>query len=145
MSIHFSLSELTRSTTATANGIDNSPTPEALPNLYRLMELLEQVRHLLGDRPMTITSGFRCPELNRLVGGAATSAHQQGLAADFLCPQFGSVTDIVHFLARSDLHFDQLIEEHAGGKSWVHIGLSQSGYRHEVLVYDGSNYRKLAA
>ena len=143
MSTHFSLAELTRSATATAHGIDNSPTAEALPNLYRLMELLEQVRHLLGDKPVTITSGYRCPELNRLVGGAATSAHQQGLAADFLCPAFGSVTDIVHFLPASGLHFDQLIEERSGGKSWVHIGLAVSGYRREVLLYEDGQYRRL--
>lgn len=143
MSTHFPLSELTASATATAHKIDNSPDQTSLANLYRLMELLEQVRHLLGDLPVTITSGYRCPALNRAVGGAATSAHQQGLAADFLCPKFGTTTEIVQAIARSPLHFDQLIEEHAGGKLWVHIGLAEAGYRREVLAYDGKNYHPL--
>lgn len=145
MSRHFSLAELTASSTAAALGIDNSPTPEALPNLYRLMELLEQVRYILGGNPMTISSGYRCDELNRAVGGSSTSSHKSGLAADFVCPKFGSPNDIVRRLMRSDLAFDQLIEEHAGGKSWVHIGISEGAYRREVLVYDGKRYRPLAA
>ena len=143
MSIHFSLHELTQSETATELGIDNSPTADALPNLMRMMELLEQTRHTLGDKPMTITSGYRCVILNRAVGGVATSAHQQGLAADFVCPRFGTVREIVRFLAASQLNFDQLIEEHAGGKSWVHIGLAVSGYRREVLLYEDGQYRRL--
>lgn len=143
MITHFPLSELTASATATAHKIDNSPDQTSLANLYRLMELLEQARHTLGDKPMTITSGYRCPALNRLVGGAATSAHQQGLAADFVCPRFGTVREVVRFLAASSLNFDQLIEEHAGGKSWVHIGLAVSGYRREVLLYEDGQYRML--
>ena len=142
MSAHFSLSELTYSATAVEKGIDNSPTPEALPNLYRLMELLEQVRYQLGGNPMLISSGYRCPELNALIGGADTSAHLSGLASDFICPKFGTPAQIVRHLADSQLNFDQLIEEHAGGKSWVHIGLAPTQYRREVLTYDGKTYRK---
>lgn len=141
MSAHFSLHELTHSDTADKRGIDNSPTADALPNLYRLMELLEQVRHVLGDKPMHITSGYRCETLNRSVGGAATSAHKLGLAADFVCPEFGNVRDVVTAIRSSALNFDQLIEEHGGGAHWVHIGLAPSTYRREVLLYEGGEYR----
>src|SRR5690625_2282506 len=91
---HFRLSELTRSDTAAANNIDNSPSVEHLANLQRLAKTLENVRTVLGNNPVLISSGYRSPELNRAVGGSSTSDHSKGLAADFTCPGFGPVRKV---------------------------------------------------
>ncbi|NIE82690.1 MULTISPECIES: D-Ala-D-Ala carboxypeptidase family metallohydrolase [unclassified Burkholderia] len=129
---HFTLSELTQSETAARRRIDNTPSSETLVNLTRTAQLLEKVRAELGDKPVLISSGYRCHALNRAVGGATNSAHGQGLAADFICPGFGSPLDICKRLAAARIEFDQLIQE----GTWVHIGLAAAGKRprHQVLT-----------
>ncbi|WP_186247386.1 D-Ala-D-Ala carboxypeptidase family metallohydrolase [Burkholderia gladioli] len=129
---HFTLSELTQSETAARRRIDNTPSSETLVNLTRTAQLLEKVRAELGDKPVLISSGYRCDALNRAVGGATNSAHGQGLAADFICPGFGSPLDICKRLAAARIEFDQLIQE----GTWVHIGLAAAGKkpRHQVLT-----------
>ncbi|KVM65603.1 peptidase M15 [Burkholderia gladioli] len=129
---HFTLSELTQSETAARRSIDNTPSSETLVNLTRTAQLLEKVRAELGDKPVLISSGYRCHALNRAVGGATNSAHGQGLAADFICPGFGSPFDICKRLAAARIEFDQLIQE----GTWVHIGLAAAGKkpRHQVLT-----------
>ncbi|KUZ70659.1 peptidase M15 [Burkholderia ubonensis] len=130
---HFTLEELTRSDTARARQIDNTPSPAAAANLRRLAQTLERVRALLGGKPMQITSGYRSPALNRAVGGVSTSAHAQGLAADFVCSGYGPPVDVCRALAASDLPFDQVINEFG---RWVHIGLAADGVtpRRQVLT-----------
>ena len=144
MTPHFTLKELTHSDTAIKHGIDNTPTDAHKLNLAQTACLLEQVRKILGNRPIKITSGYRSPELNNRLSGSKTSAHMIGLAADFQCPSFGDPAEIVAALQASDLHFDQIIEEHSGTASWVHIGLSASKWRRETLLYKGGYYSKWA-
>lgn len=96
---NFSLAELTASATAQRRGIDNHPGLEIISHLAQLAMHLERVRHALGDKPMIISSGYRCPDLNQAVGGARRSAHMEGWAADFTCPDFGSPLQIVKALA----------------------------------------------
>ena len=123
LSEHFSLDELTHSDVAIRLGIDNTPGQLARDNLVLLARGLESVRAALGGVPILISSGFRCEALNRAIGGSATSAHMQGLAADFTAPAFGTPREIAEHLAglAASLCFDQLIEE--GGR-WVHIGFA---------------------
>ena len=86
LSQHFRLSEFTRSATASARGIDNTPSASAIDNLRRLcQEVLEPLRRHL-DRPVVISSGYRCKKLNQLVGGVRTSQHMTGEAADIAAP-----------------------------------------------------------
>ncbi|RQZ27301.1 peptidase M15 [Burkholderia sp. Bp9017] len=129
---HFTLDELIASDTARRRGIDNTPTAAVAANLRRTAEALERVRELLGGRPVIITSGYRSPALNRAVGGVPNSAHQAGLAADFVCPKFGAPLDICRVISRSPIEFDQLIQE----GTWVHIGLATAGVkpRRQVLT-----------
>ncbi|MFO6418999.1 D-Ala-D-Ala carboxypeptidase family metallohydrolase [Hylemonella sp. W303a] len=132
LSQHFRLSEFTVSQAATRAGLRNSPSNSQLGNLRRLAEVLEQVRQLLG-KPVFISSGYRSPVVNAIVGGSATSAHMQGLAADFTCPGFGSPLTICRFLANSALAFNQLIYE----GTWVHLGIgheTQDSWRREILT-----------
>jgi hypothetical protein len=114
---HFSLNELTFSSTAVARGIDNTPPQEVEEHLSILAHGLEQVRALLRN-PLHIDSGFRSAKLNRAVRGVPTSAHCTGFAADFICPAYGTPFSIVHRIVEDgSIKFDQLIQE----GTWVHI------------------------
>ncbi len=137
---HFSLAELTFSSTAERKGINNAPSPQIVEHLRVLATGLENVRALLGH-PMRVDSGFRCTELNAAVGGAKTSAHMLGYAADFVCPGFGNPLEIVRAISSSDLVFDQCIQE----GTWVHISFDPKS-RRDVLTAifgaGGTSYRK---
>lgn len=119
---HFTLDELTRSAKAQAKGIDNTPPQELVPRLMLVAEMLERIRSTVNC-PVTVTSGYRCPELNRAVGGVTSSDHTQGHAADFVAPGFGSPTEVARLLAPlvSVLSIGQLILEGVKGKQWVHV------------------------
>lgn len=132
LSEHFSLAELTASQTADRAGIRNVPGPEASENLRRLAALLEDVRYCLGQVPMLVSSGFRSPTVNNLVGGASNSAHKDGRAADFTAPRYGSPRQICQRIIDAGIVFDQLIYE----GSWVHIGIAKVGEqpRRQVLT-----------
>jgi zinc D-Ala-D-Ala carboxypeptidase len=142
---HFTLEELARSDRALELGIDNTPPAEAVENLKRLAPFLEQVRALLGNHPLQITSGYRCPALNQAVGGVANSAHLFGLAADFVCPDAGTMLSICARLrGAAGLAFDQLINEaNRQGHRWVHVGIAESGTapRGEVWTVDAGGTR----
>jgi len=131
LSEHFTLNEMTASVTAGRLHIDNSAPVFVIANLRKTSELLEQVRALLGG-PVIVSSGYRSPELNRAVGGAATSAHVQGLAADFICPRAGDPLHVCQKIAASDIEFQQLIFE----GTWVHIAAPPEGTaaRRQVLT-----------
>ena len=132
LSDHFLLSEFTRSATAQAQGIDNTPGPEHLANLRQLAATLERVRDVLGH-PILVSSGYRSPALNRAVGGSATSDHANGLAGDFTCPGFGSVQQVCEAIVAAGIPFDQLIYEQ-GNTQWVHLGIG-TRMRRQVMSW----------
>lgn len=115
---HFSLDELTRSDTAKRLDIRNEPNDVQIANLHTLAEGLEQVRTKLNSNPIWVTSGFRSMDLNRVIKSKDTSYHTYGLAADFTCPGYGDVHQVMRTLANSSIEFDQLILEHG---AWIHI------------------------
>ena len=119
---HFSLAELTASNKARQLGIDNTPPPELVPRLVMVAEMLERIRSTLNC-PVLVTSGYRCERLNLSVGGATTSDHPQGHAADIVAPGFGTATQVAKALAPlvSVLGIGQLILEGVRGKQWVHV------------------------
>jgi hypothetical protein len=140
LSPHFGLSELTFSQWATRHGVDNTPDAAQLNNLKRLAHTLEGVRTALMGMPLIVSSGFRNEQVNDAIGGVDTSAHVDGLAVDFVAPDYGTPADIMQRLigspqgqaalcaptgrVRAPL-FDQLILE---GR-WVHLGLAPEGKR----------------
>ena len=135
LSEHFTLEELTFSATAQRKQIDNKPPAEVLENMKRLAAGLEEVRAVLGNKPMRINSGYRSPKLNRAVGGARLSAHMAGYAADFVCPDFGSPLKIVKALAATGIQFDKLIQE----GTWVHISFAPEARRQLLTAHFGPN------
>lgn len=122
LTAHFTLAELTRSAKAAQLGIDNTPPRELVPRLVMVAEMLERIRSTLGC-PVIVTSGYRCERLNLVVGGATTSDHPQGHAADIVAPGFGSAWQVANTLAPlvSVLGIGQLILEGVRGKQWVHV------------------------
>jgi hypothetical protein len=135
---HVTLEEMLASQTAARLGIDNTPTdPVILDNLKKTAEMLEQVRTLLGSRPIIISSGYRCLAVNTAVGSSPTSAHVQGQAADFTCPGFGNPYQVCQAVAASNIQFDQLIFEFA---SWTHIAWRDNP-RRQLLTIDNSGTR----
>lgn len=118
---YFSLSEFLNSATAKRLGIDNTPTFEIVDNLNKLADYLDVIREKVG-KPILISSGFRCPVLNKAVGGVSNSQHQKGLAADLICADMESLEKVL----RETGGFDQLIKEHCkGSKSfWFHVSVA---------------------
>lgn len=118
---YFSLSEFLNSATAKRLRIDNTPTFEVVDNLNKLADYLDGIREKVG-KPILISSGFRCPVLNKAVGGVSNSQHQKGLAADLLCSDMESLEKVL----RETGGFDQLIKEHRkGSKSfWLHVSVA---------------------
>jgi hypothetical protein len=137
MAKYFSLDELTGSETASRLGIDNTPGSEAAARLAVLAErLLDPVRELWGG-PRAVNSGFRCGAVNRAVGGAATSGHLSGEAADITTGSregnrrlFGMIRAAA---ARTPpgIEFDQLIDER--DYSWLHISYRSGANRRQIL------------
>jgi zinc D-Ala-D-Ala carboxypeptidase len=124
LSPHFTLAEFSTSQWAARAGISNDPGPVETDNLKRLAATMELVRYSLGC-PIIITSGYRCPEVNRNVGGASSSMHLQGLACDFIAPHFGTPYQVARKLMGVEaIKFDQLIHEYG---RWVHLGLAVTG------------------
>ena len=119
---HFTLAELTASTTAQRLRLDNTPPPELVPRLVRTAEMLERIRSTLGV-PVVVTSGYRSRAVNAAVGGVTSSDHAQGHAADIVAPRYGTPTQIARTLAPlvSVLGIGQLILEGINGKQWVHV------------------------
>lgn len=119
LSAHFALEELTVSAAGTRAGLKNIPTGKALETLTATAARMETVRALLGDKVIVVLSGYRSPAVNKLVGGAANSAHMTGHAVDFICPAFGTPSQVAAHLAKHLTDYDQIIEEFG---NWIHIG-----------------------
>ena len=144
LSPHFTLAELIHSDTANAKGIDNTPDAAAEMNLAVLASVLEEIRHVCGDHPVTISSGYRCDALNRAVGGVSDSAHRYGLAADIVIPECGDPLHVAQLIEphMADWHIDQLINEEGGGGRWVHVGVAAPGEvpRCQAMSMHGGTY-----
>lgn len=137
---YFTIEELTRSDTAEAKGIDNTPTKEAKKNLIALIEnVLDPLREMYGS-PITVNSGYRSQALNKAVKGASTSQHCKGEAADITGGNKEANKQLFEMI-RENLPFDQLINEY--DYSWVHVSYKSSVNRKEVLKCVGGEYYRL--
>lgn len=145
---YFTLNELVRSDKARQLKIDNTPTPGIVDNLNKLVTyVLDPLREAWGG-PINVTSGYRCPVLNKAVGGAKTSHHMQGMAADIRIyardsegryikdSHGGLIVDrtanrkLFDLVLRLNLPFTQLIDE--SNFSWVHISYDPNNLKREI-------------
>lgn len=133
MAKYFTLEELTQSDTATKKGIDNTPTEETIVNLNYLMDsCLDTIRGLWG-KPIQVNSGYRCEELNKALGGARTSQHLVGCAADITTGTLHGNKELFKMITSSNVDFDQLIDEN--NYRWIHVSCKyqSKGNRKQVL------------
>jgi hypothetical protein len=140
LSEHFSLEELT----ATSHReFDNTPNATEMANLTRLAATLEQVKTLLGGKPVMINSGFRSKQVNDSVGSKDTSQHRIGCAADIRIPGM-TPNEVVKAIIASDIGYDQLIREF---DSWTHISVPDMPSRpprKQALIIDKQGTRVYA-
>lgn len=138
ISPHFTLAEMTVSQLAAREGLDNDPPAKARANLQLLCNVLEQVRALFCA-PIIVSSGYRSPAVNRRIGGAPSSQHLQGLAADFTVVEV-SPREVARRISESAISFDQLILEF---DQWVHLSVTPGTPRRQVLtIRRGSGYEE---
>ena len=129
---HFTLSELVRSETATNRHIDNTPSPDVVDNLRNLCSnVLEPARVAFGAS-IYITSGYRCPALNKAVGGKPTSQHLRGEAADLQVRSVENLRKLYNAIKDHGV-FDQLLFESNGVTKWIHVSYKQGGNRRQAI------------
>jgi zinc D-Ala-D-Ala carboxypeptidase len=146
LSEHFSYAELTCTSHRT---LDNTPDERALLNLRRLAVLLEELKTLLGGKPVIITSAYRSKAVNDVVGSKDTSQHRLGCAADLRVPGM-TPDEVVRRVVDSNLPFDQVIREFATpqGGGWTHISVPNTlsdAPRRSALIIDRAGTRKYGA
>ena len=131
---YFTIAEFVRSRTADERAIDNRLPKELLPNVQALVDnVLDPLREAY-KKPITVSSGYRCPALNKAVKGSATSDHMKGCAADIVgTPNTKAENKKLFYLIQSlGLPFDQLIDEK--NFDWVHVSYRKEGNRKQVLA-----------
>ena len=134
---NFKLSEFFVSSTADKNGIKNEPSLDERATVERNINLLvDNVLDPIRDKfcaPVIITSGYRCSQVNKLVGGANNSQHMSGCAADFHIKGFTYLMMRQVFLNIYDtMEFDQLI--YYRSKNIIHVSYVENGNRHEAFL-----------
>ena len=135
LSDNFSLLELTKSQTAERKGIDNTPSPEHQENLKLLCtHILQPVRDHF-ERVVSVSSGYRSPELCTAIGSKITSQHAKGQAADFEI--YGLSNRELSIWIHENLEYDQLILEYwkkeDPSSGWVHCSFDDRVNRKQYL------------
>lgn len=121
---HFTINELTRSATAAELGINNEPDFVSMTHLCQLIEtVLDPLREAWG-KPIVVNSGYRSEALNKAVGGAATSQHTKGQAADITTGTVFGNKWLFNYI-KENLPFDQLIDEK--NYRWIHVSYRADG------------------
>lgn len=129
---HFTIEELTRSTTARQRGIDNTPSLQVINNLHALVDnILDPLREAWGA-PIHVNSGYRCRELNKAVGGVPQSQHILGEAADITAGSREQNKRLFSLLQQLNLPVDQAINEH--DYTWLHVSYGPRHRRHYFAI-----------
>jgi hypothetical protein len=137
---HFTLEELTHTD---HREFDNTPNDEEKANLERLALFLEQVKEVLGGKPIIVNSAFRCKQVNDAVGSKDTSQHRIGCAADIRVPSM-TPDQVVKAVIASGIPYDQIIREF---DRWTHISVPNTAGdnpRRQSLIIDKTGTRPYA-
>jgi hypothetical protein len=142
ISEHISYKEGTNSITAIRRGIDNVPNDEQLANMELIAEkVFEPLRKWVGG-PIKINSFFRCPELNKAIGGSSKSQHCHGQAIDIDDTYKVVANSEMYHYIKENLDFDQIIWEFGDDEepNWVHVSyVSKEDNRNRCLRASKNN------
>ena len=133
---YFTIEELCQSETAEKYKIDNTPSEEIKKNLETLVDcLLDPLREAWGS-PIIINSGYRCPILNKAVGGSKTSSHMSGWSVD-MRPKNGKMEEFKKFVVQfiKTKFWDQCILEKSGNIEWVHLSLYNNSGKQRMMIF----------
>ena len=134
---HFTLEELTHTD---HRELDNTPNDAELENIKRLAEFLEELKTVLGGKPIMVNSAFRSKAVNDAVGSKDTSQHRIGCAADIRVPAM-TPDQVVRAIIASGLPYDQVIREF---DRWTHISIPntpEAKPRKQALIIDRAGTR----
>jgi hypothetical protein len=137
MTPHFTLEELTHTD---HRELDNTPNESEIANIQRLAEFLEQVKEVLGGKPIMVNSAFRSKAVNDAVGSKDTSQHRIGCAADIRVPAM-TPDEVVRAVIASGLPYDQIIREF---DRWTHVSIPntpEAKPRKQALIIDRAGTR----
>ena len=140
LSPHFTLDELTHTD---HRDLDNTPNESETENLKRLAAFLEEVKTVLGGKPIMVNSAFRSKAVNDAVGSKDTSQHRIGCAADIRVPGM-TPDEVVKAVIASKIGYDQVIREF---DRWTHISVpntEDAAPRHQALIIDRQGTRAYA-
>jgi len=140
LSEHFTYEELTHTD---HREFDNTPNEQELENLKRLAAFLEEVKSVLGGKPIMVNSAFRCKQVNDAVGSKDSSQHRIGCAADIRVPAM-TPDEVVKAIIASDSGYDQVIREF---DRWTHISVPntpEAKPRRQALIIDKAGTRPFA-
>jgi len=140
LSEHFTIEELTHTD---HREFDNTPNASELANLTRLAAFLEEVKKVLGNRPIFINSAFRSKQVNDAVGSKDTSQHRIGCAADIRLADM-KPDEVVRAIIAAGLPYDQIIREF---DRWTHISVPSNPNdkpRRQALIIDKAGTRPFA-
>ena len=140
LSKHFTLDELTHTD---HRQFDNTPNASEMANLVRLAAFLEEVRTVIGDKPIIVNSAFRSKQVNDAVGSRDTSQHRIGCAADIRVLGM-TPNEVVKAVIESEIGYDQIIREF---DRWTHISIPNTAGgnpRRQSLIIDRSGTRPYA-
>lgn len=133
---YFTIDELCQSETAERLKIDNTPSEEIKKNLETLTDcLLDPLREEWGSE-VIVNSGYRCPALNKAVGGSKTSVHKSGWAAD-IRPKNGKMKEFKKFVVDfiKTRFWDQCILEKSGDIEWIHLSLYNNSGKQRKMIF----------
>ena len=140
MTPHFTLDELTHTD---HRELDNTPNESEIANIQRLAEFLEQVKEVLGGKPIMVNSAFRSKAVNDAVGSKDTSQHRIGCAADIRVPTM-MPDQVVRAIIASGIGYDQIIREF---DRWTHVSVPntpEAAPRRQALIIDRAGTRAFA-
>lgn len=131
---HFTMFDICNSSTAIAKNIDNRPTTQIVVNATALIKNVLEPTRIHFNSPLIVNCMYRSPQLNKVVGGVATSQHVKGQAAD-ITVQNHTVQEVFNYI-KNNLIFDQLIHE----GTWVHVSFNPLRNRHQALRLINGKY-----
>lgn len=136
---HFTLEELAVTNNKQYKNENILQALQIIGKMYMLAGFAERIREIIG-KPVIINSGYRCPALNKAVGGAISSQHVLAEALDIKV-KGKTASELLQIIVASDLKYDQVIwEKPKSGTAWLHISI---GSKKEKLKWDGTKYSKI--